>query len=62
MGKIRKLKYKTTEMMLTMFGAIAGVGFVTGVEIEDFFARFGLSFVFGIFILFVLVVVLVYKI
>ncbi len=64
MVKLAGLKplYKTCEMMLVMFGAIAGVGFVAGTEIEDFFARFGINFIFGIIMLFLLMVVLVYKI
>lgn len=62
MKKSKIIKNKTVEMMLTMFGAIAGVGFVAGVEIEDFFARFGWNFLFGIIVLFFLMFVLVYRI
>ena len=63
MMKITLNKYiKMAEMMLTMLGAIAGVGFVTGVEIEDFFAKFGINYIFGIIVLFVLIWLLVCKI
>lgn len=50
------------ELFLLMLGTMVGVGFVTGAEIYSFFARFGVSFVFGIILFFVLSFSLTYKI
>ncbi len=58
----RKTNFKTIELMLTMLGSIVGVGFITGVEIQDFFARFGINFIFGLILFFILFFALVYKI
>lgn len=49
-------------MMLLMIGSVVGVGFVSGTEIEDFFARFGINLFFGIFVLFINLLLLTYKI
>lgn len=62
MKKDKNKLFITAEMMLTMLGAIAGVGFVSGTEIEDFFARFQIDLIFGILFLFILLAFLIYRV
>ncbi len=45
-----------------MIGCMVGVGFVTGAEVFQFFARFKINFIFGIILFFVLTTALSYKI
>lgn len=58
----KKNVFGYVELFLLMLGTMVGVGFVTGAEIYSFFAKFGVSFVFGIILFFVLSFSLTYKI
>lgn len=49
------------ECMLTMVGSVVGVGFLTGAEVQDFFARFGKNSVVGIVVIAVLFFVMASK-
>lgn len=49
------------EYMLTMVGSVVGVGFLTGAEVQDFFARFGKNSLIGIMVVVVLFFVMASK-
>ena len=54
--------WKWIELLCLMVGSIVGVGFVSGAEIFHSFARFGANCFFGIFVVFVLMFLLCFKI
>lgn len=49
------------ECMLTMVGSVVGVGFLTGAEVQDFFAKFGKNSVIGMAVMAVLFFAMVSK-
>lgn len=54
-------KLDVVECMLTMIGSIVGVGFLTGAEVQDFFAKFGINSIFGLVVVGLLFYAMVLK-
>lgn len=53
--------FKNIELMCLLVGSIVGVGFITGAEVYESFARFGANSFAGILFLFILFFVLSFK-